>query len=197
VWRHAFLISALEGGEWSASRPGRFTLGERVPGTHWIGGWVSPRAGIDAVAKREFSNPCREVLFSWQGVIHSAYQCIFMRERRIRFGGVRGTLLGNVQETLLKLHNVMAITVSSRGLLGCDAVCCCGSIRFRGPCSKPCDWSELCYYIYAVFPHLGHFTLKVEAQWPLKRWYPPATLHVFTTSTWNITAVRNSKLTSL
>jgi hypothetical protein len=33
------LTSALEGGEWLASRPGRFTPRERVPGTHWIGSW--------------------------------------------------------------------------------------------------------------------------------------------------------------
>jgi hypothetical protein len=26
----------------------RFTPGERTPGTHWIGGWVGPRAGLDA-----------------------------------------------------------------------------------------------------------------------------------------------------
>jgi hypothetical protein len=33
---HIFLTSALVGGEWSASRPGRFTPGERAPGTHCI-----------------------------------------------------------------------------------------------------------------------------------------------------------------
>jgi hypothetical protein len=32
---HIFLTLVLVGGEWSASRPGRFT-----PSTHWIGGWV-------------------------------------------------------------------------------------------------------------------------------------------------------------
>jgi hypothetical protein len=37
---HIFLTSALAGGEWSASQPGRFTLGKRAPGTNWIGGWV-------------------------------------------------------------------------------------------------------------------------------------------------------------
>jgi hypothetical protein len=47
VYIHIFLTSALAGGEWSASRPCRFTLGERAPGTHWIGGWVDPRAGQD------------------------------------------------------------------------------------------------------------------------------------------------------
>jgi hypothetical protein len=32
------LTSALDGGELSTSRPGRFTPRERAPGTHWIGG---------------------------------------------------------------------------------------------------------------------------------------------------------------
>jgi hypothetical protein len=49
-----FLTSALAGGEWLASRPGRFTPGERAPGTHWIGGRVRPRAGLDDVEKRKF-----------------------------------------------------------------------------------------------------------------------------------------------
>jgi hypothetical protein len=46
-WRHMgsgsidppFLTSALDGGEWSASRPGRYTPGDMAPGTHWIWGW--------------------------------------------------------------------------------------------------------------------------------------------------------------
>jgi hypothetical protein len=52
--------SALDGGEWSASRPGRFIPRERVPGTHWIGGWVGPRAVLDAVVKRKIPSPRRE-----------------------------------------------------------------------------------------------------------------------------------------
>jgi hypothetical protein len=35
---HAFLTSALDGGEWSASRPSHFTPRERASGTHRIGG---------------------------------------------------------------------------------------------------------------------------------------------------------------
>jgi hypothetical protein len=50
---HIFLTSALVGGEWSALRPGRFTPGERTPGTHWIGGSVGSRAGLDDVEKRK------------------------------------------------------------------------------------------------------------------------------------------------
>jgi hypothetical protein len=58
-WRYSSthsLTSALDGDEWSASRPGRFTPKERAPGTHWIGGWVGPGAVIDAVVKRKI--PC-------------------------------------------------------------------------------------------------------------------------------------------
>jgi hypothetical protein len=33
---HAFLTSELDGGEWSASRSGHFTLKERAPGINWI-----------------------------------------------------------------------------------------------------------------------------------------------------------------
>jgi hypothetical protein len=40
--------------------PGRFTLGERAPGTRSIGGWVAPRAGQDTVEKRKLSRPSRE-----------------------------------------------------------------------------------------------------------------------------------------
>jgi hypothetical protein len=46
---HAFLTSALDGGEWLALRPGCFTSGLRAPGTYWIGGWVGLRPNPDAV----------------------------------------------------------------------------------------------------------------------------------------------------
>jgi len=45
------LTSALDGGECSASRPGRFTPREKTAGSHWIGGWVGPSAVLDAVVK--------------------------------------------------------------------------------------------------------------------------------------------------
>jgi hypothetical protein len=54
---HIFLTSALAGGKSSASCPGRSIPGERAPGTHWIGGWVDPRAGLDDVEKRKFLPP--------------------------------------------------------------------------------------------------------------------------------------------
>jgi hypothetical protein len=52
------LTSALDG-EWSASRPGRFIFRERAPVNRWIGEWVDPRAGLDAVVKRKISSTCR------------------------------------------------------------------------------------------------------------------------------------------
>jgi hypothetical protein len=70
-WRYITthpLTSALDGGEWSASCPGRFTPRERTPDTHWIGGWVGLRAGLVTVVKRKIpssrweSNP-RTLIF--------------------------------------------------------------------------------------------------------------------------------------
>jgi hypothetical protein len=49
VYLHAFLITALDGGELSASRPVSLNPRERAPGTHRIGGWVGPRAGLNVV----------------------------------------------------------------------------------------------------------------------------------------------------
>jgi hypothetical protein len=51
------LTSSLDGSGWSASRPGRFIPREGAPATHWIGGWVGPRAGLDTVAKKKFPAP--------------------------------------------------------------------------------------------------------------------------------------------
>jgi hypothetical protein len=62
-WRYSStssLTSAVDG-EWSASRLLHFTPSrERTPGTHWIGGWVGPRASLDAVVKRKIPSPCRD-----------------------------------------------------------------------------------------------------------------------------------------
>jgi hypothetical protein len=57
VQLHAFLTSALDGGEWSASHPGCFTPGERAPGTHCIGGGVGSRAILDMVVKKKIPSP--------------------------------------------------------------------------------------------------------------------------------------------
>jgi hypothetical protein len=40
---------ALDGGEWSASRPIRFS-----PGTRWIGEWIGSGAVLDAMEQRKF-----------------------------------------------------------------------------------------------------------------------------------------------
>jgi hypothetical protein len=54
------LALALGGGEWSSSRPGCSTPRKRAPSTHWIGGWVGPRAGLDMVLKRKIPSPHQE-----------------------------------------------------------------------------------------------------------------------------------------
>jgi hypothetical protein len=62
-WRYSSthsLTSAIGGGEWSASCPGRFTPRERAPGNHWIGGWAVPRAGLNAVVEIKIPSRCRD-----------------------------------------------------------------------------------------------------------------------------------------
>jgi len=47
---HAFLTSALDGGEWSASRSG-LLVPWKVPSNHCIEECVGPRAGVCAVSR--------------------------------------------------------------------------------------------------------------------------------------------------
>jgi hypothetical protein len=53
------LTSALDGGEWSDLRPGRLNPKKTASGTHWTGGWVGPRAVLDALVKRKITSPPR------------------------------------------------------------------------------------------------------------------------------------------
>jgi hypothetical protein len=45
--------------EWSASRSGSVLPRERTPGTHWTGGWVDLRAGLNTEATGKIPCPCR------------------------------------------------------------------------------------------------------------------------------------------
>jgi hypothetical protein len=49
---HIPLTSALAGDEWSASRTGRLTPGEKDPGTPSIGGSVGEKFGLENIKKR-------------------------------------------------------------------------------------------------------------------------------------------------
>jgi hypothetical protein len=61
VLLHA-LTSPLVGGELSDTRPDNSTPGERAPGIQWIGGWVSPRDGLNAVHKKILSFPFTDLI---------------------------------------------------------------------------------------------------------------------------------------
>jgi len=70
VQLHAFLTLALVGGEWPASRSGRFTPEERDTDSHWIGGGVGPRVGLNAVVnRRKIPTPARNRMPVVQPVI--------------------------------------------------------------------------------------------------------------------------------
>jgi hypothetical protein len=56
---YSFLTSALDGGDGQRHAPAALYPGERTPGTHWTGGWVGPRAGLDTEARGRIRCPCR------------------------------------------------------------------------------------------------------------------------------------------
>jgi hypothetical protein len=57
---YALLTSALDGGERSASRPGRtLDSAKGPPCTHWTGGWLGLRTGLDTEARGKILCLCR------------------------------------------------------------------------------------------------------------------------------------------
>jgi hypothetical protein len=54
IYRSIFLTTTLVGEEWSVSRPGHYTPRERALGTHWIGGWLDPKTGLNDIEKFKF-----------------------------------------------------------------------------------------------------------------------------------------------
>jgi len=67
---HSFIL-ALDGGEWIALHPGRFTSRERAPGTYSVGVWVGLRAGPDSVKEKNSQPPPGFELRSSDCLAHS------------------------------------------------------------------------------------------------------------------------------
>jgi hypothetical protein len=66
LYFHAFLTSALDRGEWSASCPDRFTSKEMAPSTNWMGmgpepAWTDIEAKIYLHLSYREVNCCRSV----------------------------------------------------------------------------------------------------------------------------------------
>jgi hypothetical protein len=76
VQLHSLLNSASHRGVWSASRPSRFTFGNRAPGPRSTGGWVGPTDCLDALMRKVF-RPCRE----WNTSTCTFWKLILNRSR--------------------------------------------------------------------------------------------------------------------
>jgi hypothetical protein len=63
---HIIFNSPLAGGEWLASRPGRFIAGERIPATRWIGGWEDHRTCLDLKNRKFLALPVLEIRLGCQ-----------------------------------------------------------------------------------------------------------------------------------
>jgi len=60
VWLYSFLTSTVNGGEWSASRPGRFVPEKTAPNILGVGDSLGFRVGLDALDKRNIFCPLLE-----------------------------------------------------------------------------------------------------------------------------------------
>jgi len=87
---HAFLNSTPDG-ELSASYSVCFTLGGA--GTHWTGGRVDPKYGLDMVAKKK-SLPCRKPNPGRPDAFDKSTSCLslFCRMAEHRVGDQAGTI---------------------------------------------------------------------------------------------------------
>ncbi|KDR18522.1 Serine/threonine-protein kinase YPK2/YKR2 [Zootermopsis nevadensis] len=56
---YASNLQETKWGEWSASRPSCALPPGKDPDTHWTGGWVGPRVGLDAEARGKIHCPRR------------------------------------------------------------------------------------------------------------------------------------------
>jgi hypothetical protein len=54
------------------------------PGTHWIGGWVGPRAVLKAVVKRKFPSPRRESNPRYR-VFIKQFECVQLFKKVLTF----------------------------------------------------------------------------------------------------------------
>jgi hypothetical protein len=54
---NSFSTSALDGMNSEREARPRFSPRERTPGTHFTGGWVGPRAGLDTEVREKIISP--------------------------------------------------------------------------------------------------------------------------------------------
>jgi hypothetical protein len=173
---------------------------ERVPGTHWIGGWVGPRTVLDAVVKRKIpssrreSNP-RTPIFQPVAQRYTDWAITpvwYVQEVHNPFVSkpCRETEAGPCRKVRLKFevsydkHHKL-----ERGLRLSQRWCFkSGSFGLwrRGELWLDTEVSEV---------HFTSFHFASPWRWrqhgPPKRWYPTTTLQGVTTqktSTWNIRA---------
>jgi hypothetical protein len=74
VWKFSSTALDLGAGwcDWWSSHSACLTAGVRTPSSHWIGGWVGPRARLDAV-KKKISHPSQELYSSCPVHSHFLY----------------------------------------------------------------------------------------------------------------------------
>ena len=110
------MTTALEGGEGSASRPGRSLPWERA-GTHCTGGWVGPRTGLNRCGNlapagiRSPDRPARsQSLYRLRYAAHSVTVCWLIIAGHLRETFHRQNIAGR-DPLLLCMQNINSVII--------------------------------------------------------------------------------------
>lgn len=94
-----FLTSALDGSEWQASSPGRFFPRGTTKESHFIGGYMDPRASMDTVKKNLLSLPHSEIRFLGRRACSQSTELKQKTERIIKWNYWTNSLNKFIQKT--------------------------------------------------------------------------------------------------
>jgi hypothetical protein len=159
---HIFLISALAGGKWSASRPGSFSP---LPGTQWIEGRMAPGGDIDYLEERKLtlprlelrplSRPARSQSLYWLRYSSSSILCIrdtySVRIGRRRFNDVLHVEI-NVEKNQMRMSAIVILLPTCVRHAMCDIKCVMNSQNFSSVGAQP--WIVIRSRSWNTFPNL-------------------------------------------
>jgi hypothetical protein len=138
--------------------PGRFNPEEITRGTHWIGGWVGPRAGLDTVSKIKIPSPHRESNSDRPARSQSLYRLSYL-------GSLSDKRIEECKPmTSFVWNSVVCVGQYQHG--GTDTAHIVSSYNSRVPqtfvlltgvCYCPKSFTEDGFEIHMGVNHLGHF----------------------------------------
>jgi len=143
-------FSYLNVGEWTESRPVRFTSCERSPSTHWMVGWLDPRTGLSVWEKRKIilsAGKWTILLFPVHGLVTTRAELFWAPKLRV---SIKNYLVSEPS----RLQSEQSLTWKSEKL--CDTSC----FRYFTIASVLCS-NYLSFSWHSVMPRVYPYYIKI------------------------------------